>query len=236
MVEMAANQTEIVFVNRGAETLFGYDPEEIVGKPIAFLLMGLGATVTVCHTRTRDMAEHTRRAAVAIERDESLADAGHRDASDAPRLGDPADRLGYSTGGGEQQLALIEQLGATAINYKTDSVEQYVAEHTGGAGFDVVFDSVGGDNLNPSLEAARINGDKDRDLKAITSEAYRQSQEIKGRADAEAADIYAAAYNRDPDFYRFLKTMEVYHTTLDKDTILLLSTDGEFLRYLERDR
>ncbi len=85
-------------------------------------------------------------------------------------------------------------------------------------------------------EAARIIGDKDRDLKEITSEAYRQAQEIKGRSDAEAADIYASAYNRDPDFYRFLKTMEVYTRTMDKETILLLSTDGEFLKYLERDR
>jgi len=85
-------------------------------------------------------------------------------------------------------------------------------------------------------EAARIIGNKDRDLQEITSEAYRQAQEIKGKADAEAADIYARAYNRDPDFYRFLKTMEVYTKTMDKDTILLLSTDGEFLRYMERDR
>jgi membrane protease subunit HflC len=85
-------------------------------------------------------------------------------------------------------------------------------------------------------EAARILGSKDRDLKEITSIAYRTAQEIKGKADAEAANIYAAAYNRDPDFYRFLKTMEVYTRTMDKNTILLLSTDGEFLRYLERDR
>ena len=85
-------------------------------------------------------------------------------------------------------------------------------------------------------EAARIIGDKDRDLKQITSEAYGQSQEIKGKADAEAADIYAAAYNRDPDFYRFLKTMEVYTRPWTKNTILMLSTDGEFLKYLERDR
>ena len=85
-------------------------------------------------------------------------------------------------------------------------------------------------------EAARINGDKERELKAITSEAYRQSQEIRGRADAEAADIYARAYNKDPEFYRFLKTMEVYRTTLDDETTLLLSTDGEFLQYLERAR
>lgn len=64
----------------------------------------------------------------------------------------------YSTGGGEKQLALIEQLGATGINYKTESVEQYVAEHTDGAGFDVVFDSVGGANITSSFEAAALNG------------------------------------------------------------------------------
>ena len=64
----------------------------------------------------------------------------------------------YSTGGGDKQLALIEQLGATAINYKTETVAQYVAKHTGGAGFDVVFDSVGGANMANSFEAAALNG------------------------------------------------------------------------------
>jgi membrane protease subunit HflC len=87
-----------------------------------------------------------------------------------------------------------------------------------------------------AARAARLIGDKDRDLQEITSEAYREAQEIKGKADAQAAEIYAGAYNRDPDFYRFLKTMEVYRTTMDKETVLLLTTDGEFLKYLERDR
>ena len=64
----------------------------------------------------------------------------------------------YATGGGEKQRALIAQLGATAINYKTEPVEQYVAEHTGGAGFDLVFDSVGGANMANSFEAAALNG------------------------------------------------------------------------------
>ncbi|NND98958.1 MAG: zinc-dependent alcohol dehydrogenase family protein, partial [Pirellulaceae bacterium] len=64
----------------------------------------------------------------------------------------------YSTGGGEKQLALIEQLGATGINYKSESVEQYVAKHTDGAGFDIVFDSVGGANLTNSFEAAALYG------------------------------------------------------------------------------
>lgn len=64
----------------------------------------------------------------------------------------------YSTGGGEKQLALIKSLGATPINYKTETVDQYVAQHTDGVGFDVIFDSVGGENLANSFTAAALNG------------------------------------------------------------------------------
>ena len=85
-------------------------------------------------------------------------------------------------------------------------------------------------------EAARINGERERELKQISSEAYREAQEIKGKADGEAADIYARAYNRDPEFYRFTKTMEVFADTMNKDTVLMLGTDGEYLRYLESAR
>nr|WP_010130766.1 zinc-dependent alcohol dehydrogenase family protein [Microbulbifer agarilyticus] len=63
----------------------------------------------------------------------------------------------YSTGGGTKQLALIEELGVTGINYVDESVEAYVAKHTDGIGFDVVFDSVGGANLTNSFEAAALN-------------------------------------------------------------------------------
>lgn len=64
----------------------------------------------------------------------------------------------YSTGGGDKQLALIEQLGAKGINYKTETVASYVANHTNGKGFDIVFDSVGGENMMNSFEAAALNG------------------------------------------------------------------------------
>lgn len=64
----------------------------------------------------------------------------------------------YSTGGGEKQMELIQKLGAIPINYKTDAVADYVAKHTGGSGFDVVYDSVGGANLLNSFEAAALNG------------------------------------------------------------------------------
>lgn len=84
-------------------------------------------------------------------------------------------------------------------------------------------------------EAARISGEKERELKTLTSEAYRKSQEIHGKADAEAADIFAAAYNKDPEFFSFMKTLDVYKTSIGPDTTLILGTDGEFLRYIERD-
>ncbi len=85
-------------------------------------------------------------------------------------------------------------------------------------------------------EAARIAGEKERELRIIESEAYRQAQEIRGKADAAASDIYAAAYNRDADFYRFLKSMGTLEESFDADTLLLLSTDSELLKYLNAMR
>ncbi|MDN2662160.1 zinc-dependent alcohol dehydrogenase family protein [Psychromonas sp. 14N.309.X.WAT.B.A12] len=64
----------------------------------------------------------------------------------------------YSTGGGDKQIALIEKLGATGIDYKSEKVADYVEKHTDAKGFDIIFDSVGGDNLSNSFEAAAING------------------------------------------------------------------------------
>ncbi len=85
-------------------------------------------------------------------------------------------------------------------------------------------------------QAARILGEMERELERIRSEAYREAEEIRGRADASATQIYAAAYNRSADsreFYEFLKTMETFESTIDKDTWLLLSTKGDFYRYLQ---
>ena len=76
----------------------------------------------------------------------------------------------------------------------------------------------------------------ERELQRITSEAYREAEEIRGRSDAEATDIYARAYNQSADsrsFYEFLKTMETFERTVDPDTWLLLSTDGDFYRFLK---
>jgi membrane protease subunit HflC len=82
-------------------------------------------------------------------------------------------------------------------------------------------------------EARKIEGDKERDLKQITSEAYRKAQEIKGGADAKATLIYAQAFGRDPNFYSFLQTLDIYKKSLGKDSSLILSTDSEFLKYFK---
>jgi membrane protease subunit HflC len=85
-------------------------------------------------------------------------------------------------------------------------------------------------------KAAEIRGQKERDLKGIQSEAYRKAQEIMGKADGESTRIYAEAYGRDPELYQFLKTMETYRKTMGADTTLILSTDGEFFRFLKQSR
>lgn len=85
-------------------------------------------------------------------------------------------------------------------------------------------------------EAASILGEMERELKRIESEAYRTSEEIRGRADAESTQIYAEAYNQNAEsrnFYEFVKSMETLESTIDGDTSLLLSTEGDFYRFLK---
>lgn len=82
-------------------------------------------------------------------------------------------------------------------------------------------------------QKAEIMGKLQRELKEITSGASREAQEIKGKADAEAAGIYAGAYNRDPEFYAFSKTLETYKDTLGKNTRMIISSDSPIYKYLK---
>jgi len=82
-------------------------------------------------------------------------------------------------------------------------------------------------------EKSKILGDKEIQLKTILSQAYRESQEIKGKADAEATKIYAEAFGKDPEFYSFVKTLEIYKSTLGRNTWLILTTDSDYLKYLK---
>ena len=84
--------------------------------------------------------------------------------------------------------------------------------------------------------SAEIRGTMEKELKRISSEAYRTAQEIRGAADSTAAKVYANAYGRDPEFYSFLRTLESYRTTIDRDETLVLSTDGDFYKFLKGSR
>jgi len=82
-------------------------------------------------------------------------------------------------------------------------------------------------------EARSIEGNQEKDLKKITSEAYKTAQEIMGKADAESTMIYAQAYENDPDFYSFVKSLDVYQNAMDNKSFLLLSTESDFLKYFK---
>ncbi len=84
-------------------------------------------------------------------------------------------------------------------------------------------------------EASKINGEKERDLKTIQSVAFRQAEEIMGKADARATAIYAGAYNQtaaSKNLYSFLKSMETFEHTFDTATTVVLSTKSELYKYL----
>jgi membrane protease subunit HflC len=85
-------------------------------------------------------------------------------------------------------------------------------------------------------EAARIRGNRIRELNKIQSEAYRQVEEIRGLADAKATEIYSKAYNQSRqavEFYEFTRTMQAYKSIIGKDTTLVLSTDSDLFKFLK---
>ena len=83
-------------------------------------------------------------------------------------------------------------------------------------------------------KSAEIEGQTGKELKLITSEAYRQAQSITGKADAEAINIYAQAYSQNPEFYSFLKTIETYKNTIDAGSTIVLTTDSDYYKYLKQ--
>jgi len=82
-------------------------------------------------------------------------------------------------------------------------------------------------------EAARINGEQERELARITSEAFKEAELIRGKADAQAADIYADAYNANPELYAFLRSLETYEVIVDDKTTLMLGSESDLFQYLE---
>jgi len=83
-------------------------------------------------------------------------------------------------------------------------------------------------------EAIKIRAEADKERQEILAEAYRRAETIRGEGDAEAMSIYAKAFNADPDFYEFLRTLESYRRIVDGKTTIILSSDSDLLKLMNR--
>ena len=81
-------------------------------------------------------------------------------------------------------------------------------------------------------ESVMIKATADKDKTILLAESYRQAEKLKGEGDAEAIKIYATAFDKDPEFYSFLKTLETYEKSLMSNTTVILPSDSEFFQYL----
>ena len=83
-------------------------------------------------------------------------------------------------------------------------------------------------------KAEFIRAAADRERTVIEAEAYRDSEKIRGDGDATASAIYAEAFNKNPEFYAFTRSLAAYRDTFNnKGDILLVDPDSEFFRYLK---
>lgn len=83
-------------------------------------------------------------------------------------------------------------------------------------------------------ESAKIIAETEKEKTIILAEAYKTAETTRGEGDAEAVKIYAQSFNKDPEFYKFLRTLDAYKITFKDKTTALLSADSEFLKYLSK--
>lgn len=83
-------------------------------------------------------------------------------------------------------------------------------------------------------EATKIRAETDKERTILIAEAYRAEQILRGEGDGEATRIYAEAFNKDPSFYSFIRSMEAYKNSMKTDTTILLSEDSDFLKHLNK--
>ena len=83
-------------------------------------------------------------------------------------------------------------------------------------------------------ESAEVLGNMEKELRQIRSDAYRRAQKIQGKADAQATKIYGNAFNKDPEFYAFSRTLEAYKEGQNENSVLILTTDSDYYRYLKQ--
>ena len=84
-------------------------------------------------------------------------------------------------------------------------------------------------------EKIRADAEKQRDI--IIAEAYKEAQKLKGDGDAKAAEIYANAYSKNPEFYAFYRSIEAYKNSFkDKSDVMVLDPTSDFLKYLRSSK
>ena len=81
-------------------------------------------------------------------------------------------------------------------------------------------------------EAVKIRAQTDKEKTILLAESYRQAEKLKGEGDAEAIKIYAEAFEKDPEFYAFVRTLKAYEKSLKRDTTIVLPSDSELFQYL----
>ena len=81
-------------------------------------------------------------------------------------------------------------------------------------------------------EAVKIRAQTDKDKTILLADSYMEAEKTKGEGDAEAIKIYAQTYEKDPEFYSFVRTLEAYGNSLGEGTTLVLPGDSEFFKYL----
>jgi membrane protease subunit HflC len=81
-------------------------------------------------------------------------------------------------------------------------------------------------------EAVKIRATTDKEKTILLAESYRLAEKLKGEGDAEAIKVYAEAFEKDSEFYSFIRTLEAYEKSLGQDTTVILPSDSEFFQYL----
>jgi membrane protease subunit HflC len=85
-----------------------------------------------------------------------------------------------------------------------------------------------------AAESEKIRANADRQREVIVAEAYREAEKIKGEGDAKATEIYARAYQANPEFYAFYRSLQAYKSSFkDKNDLLVLDPSSEFFKYLK---
>lgn len=85
-----------------------------------------------------------------------------------------------------------------------------------------------------AAESEKIRADADRQRIVILADAYRDAQKIRGEGDAQASQIYASAFSKNPDFFKFYRSLEAYRASFkDRHDVLVVDPSSEFFKYFK---